>query len=136
LAHAATAPPNDPLSSPSSYDIFVTRRTCTIQQAIGQAIGNKRIMNPSLMFRSHKKDFNIQLDSSIAPKHGENDSRMTGIDIQTIGKQLAYVVRGETKFKNFKRNQTCASISVTFLGGNVYFVFKVVDQIVLEKFSN
>jgi hypothetical protein len=25
---------------------------------------------------------------------------------------------------------------VTFLGGNVYFVFKVVDQIVLEKFSN
>jgi hypothetical protein len=58
---------------------------------------------------------------------------MAGIDIQTIGKQLAYVVRGETKFKNFKRNQTCAGISMTFLGGNVSTGLKVEDQIALEK---
>jgi hypothetical protein len=62
LPHAATAPTNDPLGSPLSYDVFVTQRTRAIQQAIGHAIGNKRIMNPSLMFKSHKKDFNIQLD--------------------------------------------------------------------------
>ncbi|TXG63450.1 hypothetical protein EZV62_010444 [Acer yangbiense] len=80
-----------------------------------------------------KKDFNLHLDSSIAAKHGENGSSMAGFDIQNVGKQLAYILRGETKFKNFKRNKTTAGVSVTFLGENIVTGFKLEDQIALGK---
>lgn len=80
-----------------------------------------------------KKEFNIHLDSSVAAKHGENGSTMAGFDIQNIGKQLAYIVRGETKLKTFKKNKTAAGISVTFLGENVSTGVKVEDQIALGK---
>ncbi|GKE15866.1 aldolase-type TIM barrel family protein [Tanacetum coccineum] len=55
------------------------------------------------------------MDSSIATNHGDKDSTMAGFDIQLIGKQLAYIVRGETKFKNWKKNKTSTGMSVTFL---------------------
>lgn len=80
-----------------------------------------------------KQDFSIHLDSSVAAKHGENGSTMAGFDIQNIGKQLAYIVRGETKFKNFKRNKTAAGVSVTFLGENVSTGVKLEDQLALGK---
>lgn len=80
-----------------------------------------------------KKDFNIQLDSSVAAKHGDNGSSMFGFDIQNTGKSLAYILRGETKFKSFKRNKTCAGLSVTFLGEHVSTGLKVEDQIALGK---
>ncbi|KAH7517084.1 hypothetical protein FEM48_Zijuj09G0024700 [Ziziphus jujuba var. spinosa] len=80
-----------------------------------------------------KKEFNIHLDSSVAAKYGENGSAMAGFDIQNIGKQLAYIVRGETKFKNLKKNKTTAGVSMTFLGENVSTGVKVEDQITLGK---
>lgn len=83
----------------------------------------------SVQVTKDKKDFSINFDSSISTKHGEKGSSMAGFDIQPIGKQLAYVVRGETKFKNLKKNKTAAGMSVTFLGENVVTGFKVEDQI-------
>lgn len=80
-----------------------------------------------------KKDFNIHLDSAVSAKHGENGSSLVGFDIQTIGKQLAYIVRGESKFKNLKKNKTAAGVSVTFLGENVATGVKLEDQIALGK---
>ncbi|KAM7276400.1 hypothetical protein ACFE04_018266 [Oxalis oulophora] len=80
-----------------------------------------------------KKEFNIHLDSSVSAKHGENGSSMAGFDIQNVGKQLAYIVRGETKFKNFKKNKTTAGVSVTFLGENVVTGLKIEDQIAIGK---
>uniref|UniRef100_A0A1J3F443 AIG1-type G domain-containing protein n=1 Tax=Noccaea caerulescens TaxID=107243 RepID=A0A1J3F443_NOCCA len=80
-----------------------------------------------------KKEFNIHLDSSVSAKHGENGSTMAGFDIQNVGKQLAYVVRGETKFKNLRKNKTTLGGSVTFLGENVATGVKLEDQISLGK---
>ncbi|XP_060971909.1 translocase of chloroplast 159, chloroplastic-like [Cannabis sativa] len=80
-----------------------------------------------------KKEFNIHLDSSVAAKHGDNGSSMAGFDIQNIGKQLAYIVRGETKFKSFRKNKTTAGTSVTFLGENVSTGFKIENQTGLGK---
>ncbi|XP_057535959.1 translocase of chloroplast 159, chloroplastic isoform X2 [Amaranthus tricolor] len=80
-----------------------------------------------------KKDFNIHLDSAVSAKHGENGSSLVGFDIQTIGKQLAYIVRGETKFRNLKKNKTGGGVSVTFLGENVATGVKLEDQIALGK---
>ncbi|GJY32160.1 translocase of chloroplast 159, chloroplastic [Tanacetum coccineum] len=73
------------------------------------------------------------MDSSISANHGDNASIMVGFDIQPIGKQLAYIVKGETKFKNLKKNKTSVGISVTFLGENVVTGFKVEDQIALGR---
>nr|GMD13047.1 translocase of chloroplast 159, chloroplastic isoform X2 [Ipomoea batatas] len=80
-----------------------------------------------------KKDFTISLDSSVSAKHGENGSSMAGFDIQNIGKQLAYIVRGETKFKNLKKNKTAGGVSVTFLGENIVTGLKVEDQITFGR---
>uniref|UniRef100_A0A166D9J3 Uncharacterized protein n=1 Tax=Daucus carota subsp. sativus TaxID=79200 RepID=A0A166D9J3_DAUCS len=87
----------------------------------------------SVQLTKDKKEFTVNLDSSIAAKHGENGSSMAGFDIQNMGKQLAYIIRGETKFKNFRKNKTAAGISVTFLGENVVTGLKVEDQISFGK---
>ncbi|KAF6173670.1 hypothetical protein GIB67_023029 [Kingdonia uniflora] len=49
LTHAASAPPDGPSGSPLSYETFVAQRSHVVQQSIGQAVGDLRMMNPSLM---------------------------------------------------------------------------------------
>ncbi|KAI3732459.1 hypothetical protein L1987_63664 [Smallanthus sonchifolius] len=97
------------------------------------AIANRFPAAVSVQITKDKKDFSINLDSSVSAKHGEKTSSMAGFDIQPIGKQLAYIVRGETKFKNLKKNKAAAGISVTFLGENIVTGFKVEDQITLGR---
>ena len=80
-----------------------------------------------------KNEFNIHLDSSVSAKHGENGSTMAGFNIQTIGKQVAYILRGETIFKNFKMNKTAAGVSITFSGKDVATGLKIVDQIAVGR---
>eukprot|EP00262_Sarcandra_glabra_P016849 TRINITY_DN560_c0_g1_i1.p1 TRINITY_DN560_c0_g1~~TRINITY_DN560_c0_g1_i1.p1 ORF type:complete len:1535 (-),score=411.12 TRINITY_DN560_c0_g1_i1:354-4958(-) len=87
----------------------------------------------SVQITKDKKEFNIHVDSSVSAKHGENGSTLAGFDIQTVGKQLAYILRSETKFKNLKRNKTAAGVSVTFLGENVATGFKIEDQVSIGK---
>ncbi|XP_022742139.1 translocase of chloroplast 159, chloroplastic-like [Durio zibethinus] len=87
----------------------------------------------SVQLTKDKKEFNIHFDSSVSAKNGENGSHMAGFDIQNVGKQLAYIFRGETKFKNLKKNKTAAGFSVTFLGENVATGFKLEDRIVVGK---
>ncbi|XP_058083172.1 translocase of chloroplast 108, chloroplastic [Magnolia sinica] len=90
----------------------------------------------SVQITKDKKEFNIHLDSSVSAKHGENGSTMAGFDIQSVGKQLAYILRGETKFRNFKKNKTTAGASITFLGENVATGLKIEDQISIGKRVN
>ncbi|EOY19232.1 Translocon at the outer envelope membrane of chloroplasts 159 [Theobroma cacao] len=95
------------------------------------AIGSQFPAAIAVQLTKDKKEFNIHLDSSVSTKHGENGSSMAGFDIQNVGKQLAYIFRGETKFKNLKKNKTAAGFSVTFLGENVATGFKLEDNIVV-----
>ncbi|PPD81316.1 hypothetical protein GOBAR_DD21767 [Gossypium barbadense] len=97
------------------------------------AIANQFPATVSVQLTKDKKEFNIHLDSSVSTKHGENGSTMAGFDIQNVGKQLAYIFRGETKFKNLKKNKTAAGFSVTFLGENVATGLKLEDHIVVGK---
>lgn len=80
-----------------------------------------------------KKEFNIHLDSSVSAKTGEKGSTMAGFDIQAVGSQLAYIFRGETKFKVLKTNKMTTGLSVTRLGENVATGFKIEDQVALGK---
>ncbi|XP_010522778.1 PREDICTED: translocase of chloroplast 159, chloroplastic-like isoform X3 [Tarenaya hassleriana] len=97
------------------------------------AVANSFPAAVTVQVTKDKKEFNIHLDSSASIKHGENGSTMAGFDIQNVGKQLAYVVRGETKFKNLKKNKTTLGGSVTFLGENVATGVKLEDQIAVGK---
>ncbi|CAL0301032.1 unnamed protein product [Lupinus luteus] len=97
------------------------------------AIVNKFPVAVTVQMTKDKKDFSIHLDSSAATKHGENGSSMASLNVQNIGKQIAYILGGETEFKNFKRNKTAAGLSVTFLGESISTGLKVEDQIVLGK---
>ncbi|KAI4297058.1 hypothetical protein L6164_036966 [Bauhinia variegata] len=97
------------------------------------AIINRFPAAVTVQLKKDKKEFTLHLDSSVAAKRGENQSFMAGFDIQNIGKQLAYIVRGETKFKNLKRNKTAVGFSVTFLGENVSTGMKIEDQIAIGK---
>ncbi|ESQ37915.1 hypothetical protein EUTSA_v10028361mg [Eutrema salsugineum] len=99
------------------------------------AIASRFPATATVQVTKDKKEFNIHLDSSVSAKHGDSGSTMAGFDIQAVGKQLAYVVRGETKFKNLRKNKTTLGGSVTFLGENVATGVKLEDQVALgERF--
>lgn len=83
-----------------------------------------------------KNEFNIHVDSSIVAKHGENVSSLAGFDIQSVGKQIAYILRGESKVKTQKNNKTTAGVSVTFLGQNVATGVKIENQMLIGKRVN
>lgn len=81
-----------------------------------------------------KKEFNIHFNSSVAAKYKESGSTMAGLDVQTVGRQqLAYILRGEAEFRNFKSNKTSAGVSVTFLGENLATGLKVEDKLAVGK---
>ncbi|KAG7557867.1 AIG1-type guanine nucleotide-binding (G) domain, partial [Arabidopsis suecica] len=79
-----------------------------------------------------KKEFNIHLDSSICAKHGDNGSTMAGLVIQG-SEQLMYTFKGETKFKNSRRNEMTLGGLVTFFGGKIPSGLKLEKQIALGK---
>ncbi|KAG9132143.1 hypothetical protein Leryth_022620 [Lithospermum erythrorhizon] len=87
----------------------------------------------SVQLTKDKREFNVHLNSSVAVKHGDNGSTMAGLDIQTLGKQLAYILKSEYKLKNYKINKTAAGLSVTLLGENIVAGLKMEDQIALGK---
>ncbi|TMW83854.1 hypothetical protein EJD97_000594 [Solanum chilense] len=86
-----------------------------------------------LQLTKDKKEFNIHLDSSVSAKTGKKGSSMVGFDIQTVGNQLAYILKGETKVKNLKMNKTAAGISITFLGDTLVTGLKLEDQFSIGK---
>ncbi|KAJ6739221.1 TRANSLOCASE OF CHLOROPLAST 120 CHLOROPLASTIC-LIKE [Salix koriyanagi] len=53
LTHAASAPPDGPNGTASSYDMFVTQRSHAVQQAIRLAAGDMRLMNPVSLVENH-----------------------------------------------------------------------------------
>jgi Toc86/159 family protein import component len=89
--------------------------------------------NVAVQVTKDKKEFSIHLDSSVSAKHGENASSLAGFDIHTVGWQLAYILHGETKINNIKKNKTTGVFSVTFLGDIVATGLKVEDQLSLGK---
>ena len=48
--------------------------------------------------------------------------------IQTVGKQLAYTVRSETRWKNKSNNKTTGGLSASLIGGTMAFGAKLEDR--------
>lgn len=80
-----------------------------------------------------KKECNLQMETAGSIKHGEGKATSLGFDLQTVGKDMAYTVRGETRFDNFRCNSTAAGISATLLGDALSAGLKIEDKLILNK---
>lgn len=76
-----------------------------------------------------KREFTIHSESSISAKHSEYASTLAGVDIQTMMDQLAYTLRGETKFRNTKNNATTGGLSMTLAGNTMITGAKLEDKL-------
>ena len=86
--------------------------------------------NVSGQITKDKKDANLTLETEASVKHSEKLITTSGIDIQTVGKQLAYTVRSETRWKNRSNNKTTGGLSASLIGGTVAVGAKVEDRCV------
>lgn len=75
-----------------------------------------------------KKDANLTLEVEGSYKHSEKFVTTSGLDVQTVGKQLAYTVRSETRWKNKPNNKTCGGLSASLVGGAVAVGAKIEDR--------
>ncbi|KAL7002574.1 hypothetical protein U1Q18_003726 [Sarracenia purpurea var. burkii] len=80
-----------------------------------------------------KKDTNLQMEIASSVKHGEGKSTSLGFDMQTLGKDIAYTLRSETRFCNYRRNKATAGLSVTVLGDALTTGVKVEDKLIVNK---
>ncbi|XP_058762762.1 translocase of chloroplast 120, chloroplastic-like [Vicia villosa] len=80
-----------------------------------------------------KKDVNLQMEMASSVKYGEGKATSLGFDMQTVGKDLAYTLRSETKFCNFRRNKATAGLSFTLLGDALSAGVKVEDKLIANK---
>lgn len=80
-----------------------------------------------------KKDANVQMEMTSSVKYGEGKATSLGFDMQTVGKDLAYTLRSETKFCNFRRNKATAGLSFTLLGDALSGGVKIEDKLIANK---
>ncbi|KAE8709248.1 TOC120 protein [Hibiscus syriacus] len=80
-----------------------------------------------------KRDANVQMELTSSLKHGEGKATSVGFDMQTVGKDLAYTLRSDTRFSNLKKNKATAGISVTLLGDALSAGVKVEDKLIANK---
>jgi len=80
-----------------------------------------------------KKDANVQMEMASSVKFGEGKATSLGFDMQTVGKDLAYTLRSETKFCNFRRNKATAGLSFTLLGDAMSAGVKVEDKLIANN---
>ncbi|PON90030.1 Chloroplast protein import component [Trema orientale] len=84
-------------------------------------------------FTKDKKDANVQMEVASSIKHGEGKATSLGFDLQTVGKDLAYTLRSETRFCNFRKNKATAGVSVTLLGDALSAGVKLEDKLIAYK---
>lgn len=80
-----------------------------------------------------KKDANLQMEVASSIKHGEGKATTLGFDMQTLGKDMAYTLRSETLFSNYRRNKATAGLSATLLGDALTAGVKFEDKLIANK---
>ncbi|KAF8697857.1 hypothetical protein HU200_035349 [Digitaria exilis] len=97
------------------------------------AVKGKVPLSISGQLTKDKKDCSLQMEVASSVKHAEGKTTSLGLDLQSVGKDMAYTIRGESRFKNFRRNNTAAGISATFLGDSISAGVKMEDKLIVNK---
>ncbi|KAK3028675.1 hypothetical protein RJ639_037855 [Escallonia herrerae] len=80
-----------------------------------------------------KKDTSVQMEVASSVKHGEGKATTVGLDMQTIGKDIAYTLRSETRFNKYRKNKAMAGLSLTLLGDSLTGGVKIEDKLIVNK---
>ncbi|CBI37904.3 unnamed protein product, partial [Vitis vinifera] len=97
------------------------------------AIKDKIPVSFSGQVTKDKKDANLQMEIASSVKHGEGKATSVGFDMQTVGKDMAYTLRSETRFCNFRKNKATAGLSITALGDAITAGLKLEDKLIVNK---
>lgn len=97
------------------------------------AVKGKVPLSVSGQLTKDKKDCSLQMEVASSIKHAEGKTTSLGLDLQSVGRDMAYTIRGESRFKNFRRNNTAAGISATLLGDSVSAGVKIEDKLIVNK---
>lgn len=80
-----------------------------------------------------KKEANLQMEVASSIKHGEGKATTLGFDMQSVGKDMAYTLRSESSFSNYRHNKATAGLSATLLGDSVSAGVKLEDKLIVNK---
>ncbi|XP_024389086.1 translocase of chloroplast 126, chloroplastic-like isoform X2 [Physcomitrium patens] len=109
----------------AGYDGFNVEKMFVVKNKIPASISGQ--------VTKDKKESQVNFEAAASLKHGEGKVTLTGFDVQTIGKDLAYTLRAETRFNNFKRNKTTAGVTATYLNDTIAAGVKLEDRILIGK---
>lgn len=86
------------------------------------SLGLKKNLEASLVGQvsKDKKELVIQAESAVKFVEPRGHTLVSGIDVQTAGRDLIYTVHGDARFRNFRSNTAGGGLCVTKFG-NVYF---------------
>ncbi|KAL8142500.1 hypothetical protein V2J09_015532 [Rumex salicifolius] len=97
------------------------------------AVKNKVPVSFSGQVSKDKKESSLQMEVASSIKHGEGKGTTLGLDMQSVGKDMAYTMRSETKFCNYKHNKASAGLSFTLLGDAITAGLKLEDKLVVNN---
>lgn len=98
-------------------------------------VKDKIPMSVSGQVSKDKKEANLQMEVASSIKHGEGKATTLGFDMQSVGKELSYTLRSETRFSNYVRNKATAGFSATLMGDVLSAGVKLEDKLIINKQS-
>ncbi|KAL3324437.1 hypothetical protein AABB24_038539 [Solanum stoloniferum] len=117
-----------PVLEPNGWDHDVGYEGINVERLF--VIKDKIPVSFSSQLSKDKKDANLQMEIASSVKHGNGKATSLGFDMQSVGKDLAYTLRSETRFSNYRKNKATAGLSVTLLGD---VGVKVEDKLIVNK---
>lgn len=96
-------------------------------------VKNKIPVSFSGQVSKDKKEANLQMEVAGTVKHGEGKGTTLGFDMQSVGKDVAYTLRSETRFSNYRHNKATAGLSFTVLGDALSGGVKLEDKLIVNK---
>ncbi|KAH7307217.1 hypothetical protein KP509_22G050000 [Ceratopteris richardii] len=109
----------------SGYDGLHFEKTCNIFKKFPSSISGQIV--------KEKKKANVQMESEALLKNNERNVTKAGMNVHTIGKDLAYTLHSETTFKNCNKNKTTCGLAVTLLDGTFIEGMKLEDELLIGR---
>ncbi|CAN4112537.1 unnamed protein product [Withania somnifera] len=120
-----------PVLEPNGWDHDVGYEGINVERLF--VVRDKIPVSLSSQVSKDKKDANLQMEIASSVKHGNGKATSLGFDMQSIGKDLAYTLRSETRFCNYRKNKATAGLSVTLLGDVMTGGVKVEDKLTFNR---
>ncbi|CAN4107385.1 unnamed protein product [Withania somnifera] len=120
-----------PVLEPNGWDHDVGYEGINVERLF--VVKDKIPISLSSQISKDKKDANLQMEVASSVKHGNGKATSLGFDMQSVGKDLAYTLRSETRFCNYRKNKATAGLSVTLLGDVMTGGLKVEDKLTFNR---